>query len=57
MVNVVAGSSELAELLGLKASRIKEILSDMIEDKIIVSEGDFKNRVYRLEEKSSEETL
>jgi len=29
----------------------------MIEDKIIVSEGDFKNRVYRLEEKSSEETL
>lgn len=56
-MNVTAGSNELADLLGLKASRIKVILSEMVADKIIVAEGDFKNRVYRLKEKASEQSV
>ncbi len=51
-VNVTAGRSELAELLGLKDSRVKVILSEMVADEIIVAEGDFKTRVYRLKEQS-----
>lgn len=54
MVNVTATSNELAELLGLKATRVKEILGEMVADKIIVAEGDNKNRVYRLKEKAEE---
>jgi predicted HTH transcriptional regulator len=53
-INVIAGRSELAELLGLKDSRVKVILSEMVADKIIVAEGDFKNRVYRLKENAGE---
>ena len=51
-VNVTAGRSELAELLGLKDSRVKVILSEMVTDGIVVPEGDFKTRVYRLKEKA-----
>ena len=51
-VNVTAGRNELAELLGLKDSRVKVILSEMVADEIIVAEGDFKTRVYRLKEQA-----
>ena len=47
-VNVSAKSQEFVELLGLKVSRVKVILKEMIEEEIIVAEGDNKNRTYRL---------
>ncbi len=46
--NVSAKSAEIAELLGLQSSRVKEILSDMVKDDILVPEGSNKNRVYKL---------
>ncbi len=46
--NISAKSSELANLVGVKSSRIKVILSEMIQDDIIVPEGSNKNRTYRL---------
>ncbi len=48
--NVSAKSSEIAELLGLKSSRVKEILNDMISDGIVVSEGGNRNKIYKLAE-------
>ncbi len=48
--NISAKSSEIAELLGLKSSRVKEILNDMITDGVVVSEGGNKNKVYKLAE-------
>ncbi|MBQ7354593.1 MAG: AAA family ATPase, partial [Clostridia bacterium] len=46
--NVSAKSSEIAELLGLKPSRAKEILAEMVVEDILVPEGSNKNRVYKL---------
>ncbi len=46
--NISAKSSELAELVGVKSSRIKIILNEMIRDEIIVPEGSNKHRTYRL---------
>lgn len=46
--HAAAKSAEIADLLGLKASRTKALLSEMIEDGIIVAEGGNRNRTYRL---------
>ncbi len=46
--NVSAKSAEIAQLLGLKLSRVKEILNDMIADDVVVSEGGNRNKTYRL---------
>ena len=46
--NVSAKSTEIAELLGLKPTRVKEILAEMAKEDIIVSEGGNKNRIYKL---------
>jgi predicted HTH transcriptional regulator len=46
--HVSAGSAELSELLGLKASRTRDYLSKMVEDGILVCSGANKNRRYRL---------
>jgi len=46
--NVSAKSAELAELIGLKPTRAKEILADMVNENIIVAEGSNKNRTYKL---------
>ncbi len=46
--NVSAKSVEIAELLGLKHTRAKEILAEMVEDDILVPEGSNNNRVYKL---------
>ena len=46
--NVSAKSAEISELLGLKITRAKEILNEMTEEGIIVSEGENKNRIYKL---------
>ena len=46
--NVYAKSADIAELLGLKSARVKEILSEMINEEIIVAEGSGENRIYKL---------
>ncbi len=48
--NVSAKSSELAALVGVKSSRIQVILSEMIADGIIESNGGNRNRTYRLKQ-------
>ena len=50
--HVSARSSELAELLGVKSTRVKNLLSALIDDGIVVAEGANRNRTYRLKEKS-----
>lgn len=46
--HVEAKASEIAKLLNLKPTRVKELLSEMIADGIIVAEGANRNRVYKL---------
>ena len=46
--NVTATSSELAELLDVKNSRIKEILRSLTAEEIIVANGSNRNRTYSL---------
>ena len=46
--NISARSAEIAELLGLKPTRAKEILAEMVDEGIIVAEGGNRNRVYKL---------
>ena len=46
--NVSAKCSELSALIGISDSRTRAVLSKMIEDNIIVAEGENKNRVYKL---------
>lgn len=48
--NVTARNSDLAELLGLKADRVRVIINEMIEDEIVVASGDKRYRVYKLKE-------
>ena len=40
--------SELSELLGVKGSRVKRLIYELITDDIVVAEGGNKNRKYRL---------
>ena len=40
--------TEIAELIGLKQTRTKEILKEMIGEGIIIIEGENKNRIYKL---------
>ena len=50
--HVSARSSEIAELLGVKSTRVKNLLSALIADGAIVAEGANRNRRYRLKEKN-----
>ncbi len=45
-------SSELAELLGVKTTRGKNLLNSLIADGIVVAEGANRNRTYRIKENS-----
>lgn len=47
-IHVSAKNSDLAKLLGLKPTRVRELLKGLIAEGIVVSEGDRKNRVYKL---------
>ena len=49
--NITGKTSDFCKLLSLRSTRIKELLSQLIADDIIVAEGANKNRVYRLKEK------
>ena len=46
--NVSAKCSELSTLIGISDSRTRAVLSKMIEDNILVTEGENRNRVYKL---------
>jgi predicted HTH transcriptional regulator len=52
-VHVTAKNTDLAELHGLKPTRIRELLAGLIEDQIVVAEGEKKSRIYKLKEKAS----
>lgn len=43
-----AKNAELAELLGVKSTRVKQLLGEMIDDGIVVAEGANRNRIYKL---------
>ena len=43
-----ATSAELVELLGIKVSRVKVILAELIADNIVITQGANKNRIYKL---------
>ena len=45
---MTAPSSELEALLGVKGSRLRELLGSMVKEELIVAEGGNKNRRYRL---------
>lgn len=49
--HVSAKNRELSELLGVKSTRIKNLLSELIADGIVVADGANRNRTYRLREK------
>lgn len=46
--HVSAKTSEIADLLGLKPTRAKEILAELVTDDIIIAEGGNKNRIFKL---------
>lgn len=49
--HVRAKSSELSELLGVKSTRIKNLLTALIDEGIVVPDGANCNRTYRLKDK------
>lgn len=48
--HVTAAASELAEVLDLKASRVRELLSQLQAEGLIVAEGGNRNRIYKLKD-------
>ena len=46
--NVFANSIEIAELVGLKPTRAREILDEMVNEHIVIAEDYGKDRVYKL---------
>ena len=47
-VNNICKASDISRLLDLKPSRTRYYLSEMVEEKILISEGANRNRIYRL---------
>lgn len=48
--NKIAKNADIVELLGLKPSRVREILKNMVNKDILIAEGNNKNRTYKLKE-------
>ena len=46
--HISAKNSDIAELLGVKSTRVKQLLKELLDEGIIVAEGGNKNRVYKL---------
>ena len=47
---VTVKAVELEELLGVKKSRARKLLSELLEDNIILAEGANRNRIYKLKQ-------
>lgn len=43
-----AKNADIAELLGVKSTRVKQLLKELLDEDVIVAEGSNKNRVYKL---------
>ena len=46
--HISARSADIAELLGVKSTRAKKLLSELTAEEIVVAEGGNRNRTYRL---------
>lgn len=46
--NIYSNSKQISELLELKSSRTREILLELVNEGIIITEGNNKNRIYKL---------
>ena len=46
--HTVVKTSEIAELLGVKDARARRLLAEMIDEGILASEGENRNRIYKL---------
>jgi len=47
-INQIAKSEAFIEVLGVKISRVKAILSQMVAENLVVAEGENRNRIYKL---------
>lgn len=47
-VHVTASVAGLADGLGLKASRVRKLLSDLQKEELVIAEGPPQNRIYKL---------
>ena len=41
-------NADIAELLGVKSTRVKQLLKELLDEDVIVAEGSNKNRIYKL---------
>ena len=46
--HVSAKNTDIAELLGVKSTRVKQLLKELLDEGAVVAEGNNKNRVYKL---------
>ena len=46
--HVSAKNIDIAELLGVKSTRVKQLLKELLDEGVVVAEGSNKNRVYKL---------
>jgi len=46
--HVSAKNTNIAELLGVKSTRVKQLLKELLDEGVVVAEGSNKNRVYKL---------
>ena len=46
--HVSAKNADIAELLGIKSTRVKQLLKELLDDDIIVAEGSNRTRIYKL---------
>jgi DNA-binding IclR family transcriptional regulator len=46
------GRSDIAEAVGLRASRASELLAEMVAEGSLVAEGEGRSRVYRAKARS-----
>ena len=41
-------NSEAREILGMSPATVKRLMGEMVDDKILIEEGEYKGRKYRL---------
>lgn len=46
--HISAKNSDIAALLGVKSTRVKKLLSELITEGVVVTEGGNRNRTYKL---------
>ena len=46
--HVSAKNTDIAELLGVKSTRVKQLLKELLDEGVVVAEGNNKNRIYIL---------